>query len=182
MYIVTAKSTGSRTKSTHGLARISEARSPIEIFFASIGAYHLSSPVSLRLRWALRFKIVGACVSGCPMTTRQRQTPEKIVSAQNSHLDVQVWYNKSMCGLQYRMMPYRKDTPETPINPPTAGPIAGPEKGENVKIATAIPRVLKSHRSPRTGGLIARGEAPAHPAMKRKTMMLAVFLDRAQAI
>jgi hypothetical protein len=76
----------------------------------------------------------------------------------------------------------RKDAGETPMNPPTGGPIAGPANGENVKTARAIPLVLTSQMSPITGALIARGDAPAHPAMKRKIMMLAVFLDNAQAI
>src|SRR5689334_18670147 len=61
-----------------GLRRISCRRAFQRVSAFSRGAYHLSSPVSLRRRLALVTRIMGAYVSGTVKTMRTRQTPEKM--------------------------------------------------------------------------------------------------------
>ena len=86
MYIVMAMSIGSVNKSLNGFPRIREARCPKGTLTASMGAYHLLSPVSLRFRSAFLFKIMGAYVSGSVKIMKTKQPPENIVRIQKSHL------------------------------------------------------------------------------------------------
>jgi hypothetical protein len=60
---------------TNGLRRISFRRAFHLVSAFSRGAYHLSSPVSLRRRFALVTRIMGAYVSGTVKMMMTRQTP-----------------------------------------------------------------------------------------------------------
>jgi hypothetical protein len=61
----------------NGLRRISLRRAFHRVSAFSRGAYHRSSPVSLRKRFALVTRIMGAYVSGTVKMMMTRQTPAR---------------------------------------------------------------------------------------------------------
>lgn len=130
-------------------------------------------PSKARFLAIMTRKLVSLLTNICSRSVRN----PRMNSSQNICMYLLVRYDQTDCTVQFtHLHPASWDR-----NPPTIGPMTGPNKGPSANTAVATPRSFESNRSDTIPPPIERHAEPPRPEKMRKMRRDVMFGERAQA-